>query len=313
MSSEKKGTLTECGELLRSPDSVVRNQAVEKIYAAYAGDLLRMIRHRIGQDLGGRVGSEDVLQSAFCDFVQRPGAFPNRNAMFGCLVKIVLGKLANAAKHHRRQKRDVGLEEHQVGGAFDDSSNGPDILERGRKFVPMGPSARPYHRAGPCGKLERGSDDSFFDDDILDLMIQEATPDQAANVIDLLEILKDHDRRDDDCLVQVFTGLMEGRGTSEIADDIGMARRTVERKRHLIEDLLSMSKCVRLRMDDPAMRVRTVYVSAADTASDLLRRLDLNHTDFQLVRHDDPMQGFEPKARIYRDIEEDDELLVCRK
>ena len=93
--------------------------AAEEIYLRYADRLWSLARTQIGHRLGRRFDADDVVQSVFRTFLRRTRdgefAIDQSARLWQLLVKITINKVRRKAKFHKAAKRNVGLEEHEVG------------------------------------------------------------------------------------------------------------------------------------------------------------------------------------------------------
>ena len=120
------GSITRVFPDLRSDDPVVRNAAARLIWDRYFRDLLTLARKNLDKRLHRRTDEEDVALSMFKSFClrQQRGEFDlaGRDQLWKLLVTITLRKARNAAKAHRREKRDIARERTLTGDDEDGSA-----------------------------------------------------------------------------------------------------------------------------------------------------------------------------------------------
>jgi DNA-directed RNA polymerase specialized sigma24 family protein len=275
MIADDADSLTDWIQKRNSPVPAEREEAARRITAAFDSDLRRLIETQLGKKLQGKVGASDLIQDVFARLFSRDNEFRNRNAMFAYLKKAALHKLANLRKHYCCQMRDVRREVPEVTQQSDGLDSHPGILEQGEKVVPLERADnRNYRRDVQPDPAPVDSVDSFINDGPVELMAYGALPEDAALVIDLVESLGDHDRIAHDCLQQIVSLSLEGFGPVQIAERLGIAKRTVERKRELLQRLLDLGKLVTVRIErqaDASERI-PLNVLPTDTTESILRR-----------------------------------------
>jgi RNA polymerase sigma-70 factor (ECF subfamily) len=88
--------------------------AARAVFERYARQLVALARRQMDDRLAGKVGAEDVVQSAFKSFFvrQRAGELDigNWQGLWGLLTLITLRKVADRAAYHRAGKRDLARE-----------------------------------------------------------------------------------------------------------------------------------------------------------------------------------------------------------
>lgn len=102
------------------------DEAAAALYARYADRLDFLAARGLGADVGGLVGSDDVVQSIFRTFFRRAAVgdyeVPEDMELWNLLVTISLNKIREVGRYHRRAKRDVGktvsLEDQQGSGGI---------------------------------------------------------------------------------------------------------------------------------------------------------------------------------------------------
>ena len=173
--------------------------AVRSLWERYCGRLVRLARHKL-RHTGRRVADEeDVALSAFHSLClgARRGRFPalaDRDGLWGLLVFITAQKAADQIAHERRKKRGGGR-------------------VRGESALDGGPA---------------GSDAGGFD------RVLSPSPGPATLNVWAEEYGRLLDRLADETLRQVAELRVQGHTVEEIAERLGLARRTVHRKINLI-------------------------------------------------------------------------------
>ncbi len=195
-----RGSITQWLEQVKQGDSV----AIQEIWNRYYHRLLGLARKKL-QDTPRRVADEeDVVVMAFDSFIRgaNAGRFPrldDRDDLWQVLVMITARKAVNQMKHQARQKRGGG----QVRG--ESAIDAPNLSD------------------------DRGAIDQIVGG--------EPTPEFAASVTEQVEALLDH--LGDDTLRNVAIAKMEGYTNNEIAGQLGVKVRTIERKLGIIREMWS--------------------------------------------------------------------------
>jgi RNA polymerase sigma factor (sigma-70 family) len=298
--------LTEWGQQLKSPDPREREKAARNITQAYTAQLLQVIKYRFNRRLAGRVDPEDVLQSVLASFFNRDASFANRNLMFAYLREIAIHKAQNVGRAHRRQRRDVRRETADDVGAMAEQ-------KRIRPF-PLGDQARRAYQCSievaPDSQLEA---DSFFSHGTLEQMRYTKQPDVAALVIDQCRCLQDFDAREGDRLSDIVRHGLRGLRPEEIARELGVSKRTIDRKLELIAKLWDESKTVRVKVEGNADEPdgRPAIVLPKTTTAVLLGRLGLPGD--RLAREVVGKRGriFDSNEVVYGHIADGDILWAC--
>jgi RNA polymerase sigma factor (sigma-70 family) len=129
---DRQGSVTGMLLGLRSDDPVARDTAARQIWDRYFRDLLMLARKNLDKRIRLRTDEEDVAQSMFKSFClrQQRGEFDlaGRDELWKLLVTITLRKARNAAKAHRREKRDVSRERTLSGS--DETESAGWVLEQ---------------------------------------------------------------------------------------------------------------------------------------------------------------------------------------
>jgi RNA polymerase sigma-70 factor, ECF subfamily len=100
--------------------------AATTLFSQYHDRLLRMVRLRMDHRLRGRVDSEDILQEAYLDAVQRLAEYQAHPPMsFFLWLRFLAGqKLIDAQRHHLGvEKRDVSREVSLYRGPMPEASS----------------------------------------------------------------------------------------------------------------------------------------------------------------------------------------------
>src|SRR4051812_21442790 len=97
-------------------------RAAAELFARYAQRLTRLGEQHLSRKLAGREDGEDLVQSVFRTFFRRcaGGEFQidSSGQLWRLLVKITLLKARARGRYHTADKRDVGAEEKDEGGAW---------------------------------------------------------------------------------------------------------------------------------------------------------------------------------------------------
>lgn len=281
-----------------------REEAAKRITNAFTDELLRLIKRRLGDRVRRRIDEEDVLQSALKSFFGRAPSFANRNAMFAYLAEIALNKAKNVVRHHGRKRRDIRQEVS--------AASAPDnLLEQGKPLGRARKSRRPYQPQLDMPPAEAVQHESFFSDAALEQMCYGQPADAADLFIDLYQILEDFDAREGDQLGAIVHHRLEGRSPAEIAKELGIAKRTVERKLKLIAELWGKSKAIRVQVEGASDQEGwPAVVLPRTTAADLLNRLGLPGRRLTRLVLGKPGRSLAPGDELYGLIAEGDLLLA---
>lgn len=194
------GSITQWLEQVKQGDSL----AVQTVWNRYYHRLIGLARKKL-QDTPRRVADEDdVVAAAFDSFLRgvAEGRFPrldDRDDLWQVLVMITARKAVNQMKHEGRQKRGGG---NVRGESALYSPNSPD---------------------------DRAAIDQVVGSD--------PTPEFAADVTEQVEELLA--QLDDETLRSVAVAKMEGYTNDEIAEQLGVKTRTIERKLRIIREIWS--------------------------------------------------------------------------
>ncbi len=87
-------------------------EAVNALYARYAGRLLAFIRLRLGRDLRARLESRDILQSALLKSLQHLDDLKanDTRSLMAWLARIAEHEIRDRADFHHRQRREAARE-----------------------------------------------------------------------------------------------------------------------------------------------------------------------------------------------------------
>jgi DNA-directed RNA polymerase specialized sigma24 family protein len=99
---------------LHALDPRVRGEAARRLWERFAPRLCALARSRLDPRIRVREDENDIVQSLFQSFFAdqqgRPSPLRDREELWRLLVWMTLCKVANAAHHHRRARRDVRRE-----------------------------------------------------------------------------------------------------------------------------------------------------------------------------------------------------------
>ena len=189
--------VTQWIDQLKEGDSV----AAEKLWQRYFEQMVQFARRRLEGAGRAAADEEDVALSAFKSFClgAREGRFPrlgDRNSLWSLLVAITAHKSTDLIRRENRKKRGgTGMKASSRDGS---------------------------HRAMSAVQLSN-------------IIQQQPTPEFAAQIGEQFKLLLARlDRADDPDLMQIAQAKMLGESTTEVAQQLGCVRRTVERKILLI-------------------------------------------------------------------------------
>jgi DNA-directed RNA polymerase specialized sigma24 family protein len=194
------GSITALLEHLQAGD----HEAAQPLWERYYPRLVGLARERLRGTQRRVADEEDVALSAFdslCRGVEQ-GRFPqlkDRDGLWALLVLITVRKAADLVQYNRRERRGGG----QVRG---------DSAWAGRN--------------GDAGA-----------DGLADIAAGDPTPDVAVQLAEEFQLLLD--RLDSDELRRIAVWKLEGYTNAEIADRIGCAQVSVQRRLRLIRKILS--------------------------------------------------------------------------
>lgn len=198
---DSQGSITNCMNVLRQPQSEDVERAVEEIWNRWSQRLVRLANRKLGNVPRREEDEEDVVQSGFMNLVQAlgEGRYPelhDRQALWFLLARIIENKAINCRKRRLTRKRGEG----KVRG--DSAMGGPDrYADDGQRVQIPGPDPTP-----------------------------EIIAEESEQFRFLLDILTE------DSLRSVALMRLDGYANAEIAVKIGVCERTVERKLNLIRD-----------------------------------------------------------------------------
>jgi RNA polymerase sigma-70 factor (ECF subfamily) len=88
------------------------DEALNELYARYAGKLLALIRLRMGKDLRAQLESRDILQAALLKSFEHLGQLDGSDtgSLMGWLARIAENEVRDRADYHGRQRRDARRE-----------------------------------------------------------------------------------------------------------------------------------------------------------------------------------------------------------
>lgn len=300
--------------MLRSKDPDERNRGFAIINAKFDQPLLRLIRTRLEKFpgiLGKWMDAEDIAHSIhqrfFIQCFEKGTNFDNRNLMWGYIRRMTIRRVGKVVDYHYAQERDVRRDKSQPPLSRDQSSDAPDILECGRRYVPF-KSPGDFRNESLSETLANRSDESPPGDDLLALMDLGPQQEHADVVIDLLTKLETHDLAGKDDLLGIVRFYMQGLSKQEIADELGMSTKTLKKKTDLIGDIVLEAKLISIQQAESTPVFRTVF--SDDTAKDLLHRLGFDHKQYQLVKDAGSTQFFAANENLHEQLTDGDELLI---
>lgn len=193
-------TVTQWIDQLKTGDA----QAAQKLWESYFLEMVEVARRKLQGAPKAMADEEDVALSAFNSFCMgaQKGRFPqvtDRDNLWPFLVAITSHKSVDLIRSENRQKRGGT-------GKSDDSSE-----KKKWTSIPL---------------------------DFEEIIQKQPSPEFAVQLAEELDrLLNLLDKTGDSTLRQVALGKMEGETTTELAQNLGCARRTVERKLQLITRL----------------------------------------------------------------------------
>jgi DNA-directed RNA polymerase specialized sigma24 family protein len=192
------GSVTRLAHDLRDP--AAREQAARRIWDRYFTALLALARAHLDARVRRREDEHDVLQSMYQSFCRRQGRgdfdLANRDQLWALLVTITVRKARSAAQRHRCKARDVRREQTEGDDPRENDLGAPGWLERVKDADPTPAEAGLLSEA-----LER-----------------------------LLEALADSGLR------HFALRKLEWFTNREVADELGVTERSVERKVQMIRN-----------------------------------------------------------------------------
>lgn len=97
--------------------------AAANLYYRYVEQLIKLAQRRLSSKLAARVDPEDIVQSVFRSFFVRARqgkfVFKGDDDIWKLLVQITIHKTLKQVAHHRRGKRDAGVEVSAASGDAD--------------------------------------------------------------------------------------------------------------------------------------------------------------------------------------------------
>ena len=91
-------------------------ELIEEFWNQYEIRLRRLAERNLGQQIRRRVGSDDVVQSAFRTFLRRAHQdefkLSDRRSLLALLCTITLNKIREKVRYHNRQKRGIDQERY---------------------------------------------------------------------------------------------------------------------------------------------------------------------------------------------------------
>lgn len=193
-------TVSQWIDQLKSGDA----QAAQRLWESYFQEMVEVARKKLYGAPRAMADEEDVALSAFNSFClgAKNGRFSqitDRENLWPLLVAITSHKSVDLIRHENRQKR---------GGT------------------------------GKSGNTSERKKQTFDPVNIEEIIQKQPSPEFAVQLAEELErLLIKLDKTGDSTLRQVALGKMEGETTTETAQSLGCARRTIERKLQLITRL----------------------------------------------------------------------------
>lgn len=190
--------ITEWIEDLKQGDEV----AAEKLWQQYYGQLVRLARSKLVGAKRIAADEEDVALSTFKSLCMgaEAGRFPklhDRDSLWALLIAIAVHKSTDLIRHENRQKRGGP-------GKAKDGQSTP-----AKKIVPLS-----------------------------QVIEQKASPEFAAMIgAQFEELILKLDRAEDPDLIRIAVAKMMGDSNTEVAEQLGCVRRTIERKIQLIRKI----------------------------------------------------------------------------
>jgi DNA-directed RNA polymerase specialized sigma24 family protein len=175
--------------------------AAEKLWQRYFEQMVQLARRRLEGAVRAAADEEDVALSAFKSFClgAREGRYPrlgDRNSLWSLLVAITAHKSTDLIRRENRKKR---------GGT------------------------------GVQGSDREASQQPMSAVQLSNIIQQQPTPEFATQIGEQFKLLLAKlDRADDPDLMRIAQAKMLGESTTEVAQQLGCVRRTVERKILLI-------------------------------------------------------------------------------
>jgi DNA-directed RNA polymerase specialized sigma24 family protein len=132
-----RGSVTGALVDLQASDPQVRNDAAQRLWDRFAPRLRALARRRLNPRIRVREDESDIVQSLFRSFLaaqQGDGDTPgSREQLWRLLVRMTLCKVANAAHHHQRARRDVRRERRPASWG-EPSVDGSDVAIEAYRF-----------------------------------------------------------------------------------------------------------------------------------------------------------------------------------
>ncbi len=210
-------------ERLNNPDT--REQAAQYIFRRYSEQLLALVRQKLTESIQHRVEPQDILQSVWKSFFSKKCELLTADTLFPLLSEMSVRKTVSAARRHQARMRSVDAEVVLKSDA-EASVRRPSALAKTLRF--SGDLVNPKQSPVAAGNEDN---DSSMDMDACQAMISGATPEQAANAIELFNRLPEE-------LQQIMRLRLEGFTDEEIAAELRCARRTIVRRTALIRKTL---------------------------------------------------------------------------
>ncbi len=213
-----RGEVTEWIQQLESESASHRDEAARNIVSWYIDDLRGLVAVHLSDRLQSRVGISDILQDAFFSFFRGTFDVVDRDSLRVVLVTLVLNRTRTMAQFHSALKRKQGREIISRQSPFDSAEI--DLVDQAVEAVkPQEIQKGKYRRNLDATGL---STSDSFDRDVVGMMSYGATPDQAAEISEMITQLPEK-------LLLVAILAWKGHSTAEIAREIGRSTKTVDR------------------------------------------------------------------------------------
>lgn len=208
-------SVTRQGREIRNPEK--REAAACKLWESFDHRLRAMIAASIAPRFRGNVPEEDVAQEAFRSLFSELEAgrveFEDREELFALLSDIAKKKRVSHVRREAAEKRGAGAIQQ---------CNGEE-LNRGVKPIPSDEDRRDYVQPVPLPENPKVEPESYYDLNPLQLKLKDMEPMVQLLGREAFECLPPELRR-------VLELYMQRYAREEIANDLGITKRAVDRK-----------------------------------------------------------------------------------